>query len=613
MRRRGNWSLTLPGEDGQSRTRIWSSDANGAQPNAQELSQAVPPDLPEHLLADIAAQIVRNAPTTAIPALLDSLICNYWRVAGKLDFNEVQVVAAQGGRSVCGRVFKKGDLVWTCRQCSKDPTCVQCDPCFKKSNHAGHEVYFHRAAGSSGCCDCGDIEAWATEGNCTEHNCCIEDDTFDPSLPLPADLVRGLRAVLKGVLSIAVSYVTAYVRAMEPIERNEFITKIKPVHQTETMVVCLHNDDIHTYDEVTLALQSIDIGTQQAQTLTQAVDKEGMAVVFKDVITSDRFESLQDKLTGRAKLISSIMPADLLALGPSVSSTMTWMLSLGEMHDGLRRVISQELACDFTTQPGYALSALDKHPAYARFNCSNVFREENQFPYEISQLAPIETLHLQLTGRMSAPPAAEPSVEHEFKGRARFPFQYCPPCALSVLTLGMAFMGYGYNRAFHDIVIRFQHDNVFKLTFSQVFTILYPSLALLHSRHYGLAEKTIFFVAVQFYTAQSVAELMSSAGLTKRLLPEARPITIYSMLVSTLYAVLLDLGCAISSRARHNDNATFLTQHSVRHKRFASICRDFEYLTCDRQTCAALLDDHLDPGTVDNWIVVGQLLQCING
>jgi hypothetical protein len=33
-----------------------------------------------------------------------------------------------------------GDIIWTCRQCAKDPTCVQCDQCFRQADHAYHEV-----------------------------------------------------------------------------------------------------------------------------------------------------------------------------------------------------------------------------------------------------------------------------------------------------------------------------------------------------------------------------------------------------------------------------------------------------------------------------------------
>lgn len=68
----------------------------------------------------------------------------------------------------CGYVFKRGDIAWNCRTCQTDPTCVICDNCFHNSNHDGHEVYFHRTT-PGGCCDCGDAEAWKIEGCCQLH------------------------------------------------------------------------------------------------------------------------------------------------------------------------------------------------------------------------------------------------------------------------------------------------------------------------------------------------------------------------------------------------------------------------------------------------------------
>ena len=64
---------------------------------------------------------------------------------------------------ICGRVFKRGDIAFNCRTCQSDPNCVQCETCFRASNHEGHDILFHRA-GPGGCCDCGDTEAWKIEG-----------------------------------------------------------------------------------------------------------------------------------------------------------------------------------------------------------------------------------------------------------------------------------------------------------------------------------------------------------------------------------------------------------------------------------------------------------------
>lgn len=255
-RRRVNpWQLTLlaGSDNGSTRKTIWNSlaSSNGSFPTLQELSSAVPETTSDFALSDLTAQIIRNASPNFISPLLNCLVCCYWRSNnGLMDFHQVEMLVAQSGRSVCGYVFKKGDLVWTCRQCSKDPTCVQCDACFKKSNHKGHEVYFHRSEGGSGCCDCGDAEAWAPSGNCSDHNCFHRDDSYDPSTTLPVNLRRGIQAVTKGIVSISTSYATAFVRGLEPLENNEFLAKIASRCPEEKAVASLHNDDIHTYAQV---------------------------------------------------------------------------------------------------------------------------------------------------------------------------------------------------------------------------------------------------------------------------------------------------------------------------------------------------------------------------
>ena len=58
-------------------------------------------------------------------------------------------------RSVCQHPFKKNDIVWVCRTCQADETCVLCHRCFSQSNHEGHDVAFYHAQ-AGGCCDCGD-------------------------------------------------------------------------------------------------------------------------------------------------------------------------------------------------------------------------------------------------------------------------------------------------------------------------------------------------------------------------------------------------------------------------------------------------------------------------
>ena len=47
-----------------------------------------------------------------------------------------------------------------------DPTCAICMPCFKASDHKGHDYTMHESSG--GVCDCGDPQAWRAEGFCTK-------------------------------------------------------------------------------------------------------------------------------------------------------------------------------------------------------------------------------------------------------------------------------------------------------------------------------------------------------------------------------------------------------------------------------------------------------------
>lgn len=66
-------------------------------------------------------------------------------------------------RRVCQHPFRRNDIVWVCRTCQSDETCVLCHDCFSNSDHTGHDVAFYHAQ-AGGCCDCGDADAWDPKG-----------------------------------------------------------------------------------------------------------------------------------------------------------------------------------------------------------------------------------------------------------------------------------------------------------------------------------------------------------------------------------------------------------------------------------------------------------------
>ena len=95
----------------------------------------------------------------------------------------------------CGYVFKRGDIAWNCRTCQADSTCVICDNCFRHSNHDGHEVYFHRTT-PGGCCDCGDPEAWKSEGCCDAHRPAVPS-FIESAVDDPEEAVRMAQKALQ--------------------------------------------------------------------------------------------------------------------------------------------------------------------------------------------------------------------------------------------------------------------------------------------------------------------------------------------------------------------------------------------------------------------------------
>jgi len=113
--------------------------------------------------------------TDYLPEIMDLLYQNSdWRKV------RTQVKSIPLPKGICGRIFTKNDVAWFCKTCGKDSSCIQCQDCFENSNHIGHLVYLERSV--SGCCDCGDPEAWDSKGFCCSHQGFIEESKADIKL-----------------------------------------------------------------------------------------------------------------------------------------------------------------------------------------------------------------------------------------------------------------------------------------------------------------------------------------------------------------------------------------------------------------------------------------------
>ena len=328
----------------------------------------------------------------------------------------------------CGYVFRRGDIAWNCRTCQYDSTCVLCDKCFHNSDHEGHEVYFHRTS-PGGCCDCGDIEAWKSEGCCPLHRPkeSKSDSQMDDHLSklisenLDNDVFEAFKASLRGradgelyvqnflspklaaalgvVIGAAIQTIVSAVdgsgigadivqwkrRWADQIRKitdrrafdEEYVLSTKkssastigeaiqlPFPARFNLHLRLHNDDVHTYDEVIEALYSgprfpprsfsadekmnetdtsngLVNDIEEATTLTHGVDQDGQVLV-------KRYETMEGAIAGFNRLKEkglhcSVVSTPQLELETRARVLLTWLSDISEAHPAVAALIVHAL------------------------------------------------------------------------------------------------------------------------------------------------------------------------------------------------------------------------------------------------------------------------------
>jgi len=551
------WELivTLNGE----RKVIWSGDTLTPLMLISLLSR----DMTSQNIQEIVVQIVVNSSSKSLGMLLTCLVCTYWRYSyakGADSSMDVILRAFQeivsskslipGNSHVCGVIFKKGELVWTCRECGKNETCVLCDKCYKSSNHVGHEVYFHVASGGGGCCDCGDEEAWLKEGCCPEHYP-NNDESIDPTSYLSPDLLRGLNAVISELIKIITIYAVGCVKGFNKKSENIYLNRLEnELRDTGangpliTLIGRLHNDDVHSYDDVINALKEFFPDKSEAEVvqMTTNIDKEGDSLIFttasmnKHVLSRTLVNA--DRILGtKAGLLLSVVPQELCQLDSKITTILAWFKMLGSSNDALRRVITDvffsdiEVLCAATTA-----TTATYIPIFRMLLPIFSSNSKNQFPNGIPHVL-----------RWNSDSIPDSYV---------YPFDVCHRNPFAVLMMGSPYLSKNVAKVINDIVVLYQHDRKFKYSFSQSLTILYPALQLLFNRGVGEEQRTILGTTVQVYTAGSIVHCMSSEGVSSRLLPEFNKdmhvsnVFISRMMTSTVKFLLRDIGC---HRSRAND------------------------------------------------------------
>ena len=206
--------------------------------------------------------------------------------------------AARGKR--CGHIFKHEEATYFCRTCTTDATCVLCQKCFEASDHEGHTVEVYLSEGSSGCCDCGDDEAWNRPLKCGIHTPLdqVQDqstaDLRSQQSPLPRELLESIRFTVSRALDYmcdVFSCAPEHMRAPKhahTVLRDADLSRLVadwygPPDGSELCneyALILWNDEKHTVDEVREQVaRACQMRKSYGENKAREIDAVGRAVI----------------------------------------------------------------------------------------------------------------------------------------------------------------------------------------------------------------------------------------------------------------------------------------------------------------------------------------------
>ncbi|OAG38181.1 hypothetical protein AYO21_07641 [Fonsecaea monophora] len=262
----------------------------------------------------------------------------------------------------CGHIFKPGEASYHCSTCTDDTTAVLCSRCFVASDHEGHQYTVNVSAGNSGCCDCGDDEAWKRSVKCAIHTASDDWATTDEHVsPLPGDLQESIRSTIGTVLDYFCDIISCspenlrLPKTVESVTQDEVKSRLSAEHyvsgdEVETnpdYCLIIWNDEKHTVREVqsqvaracrqreafglAKAEEANDIGRSLIRHSRDLKELTRMAKIIEEIKVTVTIRSSRD--TFREQMCGTII--DWLAdiAGSSIA---------GDSHI-LRRVICEEM------------------------------------------------------------------------------------------------------------------------------------------------------------------------------------------------------------------------------------------------------------------------------
>ncbi|KAB5580696.1 hypothetical protein GE09DRAFT_448226 [Coniochaeta sp. 2T2.1] len=270
--------------------------------------------------------------------------------------------AARG--KACGHIQKAGEATYYCRTCSVDETCCLCSKCFDSTDHTGHIIRTSISSGNSGCCDCGDPEAWKVPMFCTIHSLWenTEDKGKGKDEALPENLVNSMRMTISRVFDYMCDVLSCspeqlrQVKTVESIEQDERLSRLSSMYcggDTESpgeYAVLLWNDEKHTVQDVQQQVaRACEVTLAMGMEKAYETDAIGRSIVM--------YDTNLEKLVGVAEVLERIRVTVTIRSSRDTfreqmcGGIVEWLLDISGCSVGHDNLILRQLVCEEVLKP----------------------------------------------------------------------------------------------------------------------------------------------------------------------------------------------------------------------------------------------------------------------
>lgn len=276
--------------------------------------------------------------------------------------------AARG--KACGHIFKTGEATYRCKTCSADETCVLCSRCYDSSDHTGHMVYIAISPGNSGCCDCGDAEAWRLPVHCTIHS---EHSAQSKSAGkskepqgLPPDLIESIQMTIGRAFDYVCDVISCSpeqlrtIKTASTIQGDERLSRLTSSYYAGDVLedpaeyaLLLWNDEKHTVTEVRdQVARACKVMEREAHLRAHETDDIGRSILMYDTDLEKLLKIA--KTIEQIKVTVTIRSARDTFREQMCSTIIEWLgdisgCSVGGDSDVLRHTVCKEMLKEWRT------------------------------------------------------------------------------------------------------------------------------------------------------------------------------------------------------------------------------------------------------------------------